>query len=77
MTPEDHTEIKTVLNVVEFFYSQLCSLDEDFLLTMWVVMDNWFHGSEIIEHRCAGTAPLSSMRLVKTQTIKAIKNIPK
>ncbi|XP_003246105.1 WD repeat-containing protein 60 [Acyrthosiphon pisum] len=56
---------------------ELCSLDEDFVLAVWTVVDSWADISEISENKNAGTAPWSSVRLVKTQTINANKNVPR
>ncbi|KAE9541239.1 hypothetical protein AGLY_004484 [Aphis glycines] len=55
---------------------ELCSLDEDFVLIVWTVMDSWADTSEVSEHRSVGTAPWSSVRLVKMQTFNANKNVP-
>jgi len=58
-------------------FVQLCSLDEDFVLAVWTVVDSWADTYEISENISAGTAPWSSVRLVKMQTSNAIKNIPR
>jgi len=52
-------------------------LDEDFVLAVWTVVDSWADVSEISENKSAGTAPWSSVRLVKMQTINANKNVPR
>ncbi|XP_060854032.1 cytoplasmic dynein 2 intermediate chain 1-like isoform X2 [Rhopalosiphum padi] len=56
---------------------ELCSLDEDFVLTVWTVVDSWADASVVSEHKSAGTAPWSSVRLVKMQTFNANKNVPR
>ncbi|XP_025193848.1 WD repeat-containing protein 60-like [Melanaphis sacchari] len=56
---------------------ELCSLDEDFVLIVWTVVDSWTDASEVSENKCAGTAPWSSVRLVKMQTFNANKNVPR
>jgi len=45
------------------------------VLAVWTVVDSWADVSEISENKSAGTAPWSSVRLVKTQTINADKNV--
>lgn len=52
-------------------------MDEDFVLAVWTIVDSWTDVSEISENKNAGTAPWSSVRLVKTQTINANKNVPR
>jgi len=52
-------------------------LDEDFVLIVWTVMDSWADASEVSDHRSVGTAPWSSVRLVKMQTFNANKNVPR
>lgn len=52
-------------------------MDEDFVLTVWMAVDNWNDNFEISEHKSAGTAPWSCIRLVKIQTINANINIPR
>ncbi|XP_015378134.1 PREDICTED: uncharacterized protein LOC107172359, partial [Diuraphis noxia] len=55
---------------------ELCSLDEDFVLAVWTIVDSWSDAYEISE-KSAGTAPWSSVRLLKMQTINANKNVPR
>ncbi|XP_050433201.1 uncharacterized protein LOC126841031 [Adelges cooleyi] len=60
------------------FPNELCSLDEDFVLIVWTVMDSWTGTAESVgQQKYGGTAPWSSVRLVKLQTITAKKDIPK
>jgi len=40
-------------------------------------VDSWADAYEISENKSAGTAPWSSVRLVKMQTINANKNVPR
>lgn len=71
--------IKTIrfyFDLCNEFVMQLCSLDEDFALTVWTVVDSWTDPTKISERKNAGTAPWSSVRLVRTQIVQANKYVP-
>ncbi|XP_050525698.1 cytoplasmic dynein 2 intermediate chain 1 isoform X2 [Daktulosphaira vitifoliae] len=67
----------TVKYTEEEFPNELCSLDEELVLIVWTIIDDWTDKSEISRIKYAGTSPWSSVRLIKLQTILVSNNIPK